>query len=83
MKLKSALFTAFVALTVSMPAMAQDNGGSGGQGDGQQFQARKQQILDKLHAMETCVQAANSPQDLRACRPAHGQGGQDSSGGNQ
>lgn len=35
----------------------------------ERFMEHKQHILERLHQTEQCVQAAQTPQELKSCRP--------------
>ncbi len=85
--MKKVLFIV-ITLFLSAPIFAQQQGGAqdeqqGGQGQNQQrFQERKQKILErmndrlqKVQANINCVNQAQNPKELRACRP-QGQGNQ-------
>jgi hypothetical protein len=74
---------AAIALALIIPSIAWCQGAPGGgqAGDGQQFQERKAEILKRIsdrlaeiQQRQSCVQAANNPEALRACMPHRGEG---------
>jgi uncharacterized protein YdeI (BOF family) len=76
-------------LLISSLAFAQQQGGQAqsgqGQNRGQKFQEMKQRLLDRidqrintLQDAKSCVDQAQDPQALKACRPQHNEGDQKS-----
>jgi hypothetical protein len=71
-----------LALTIPSVAWCQSGAPGGGQaGDGQQFQQRKAEILKhisdrlaEIQQRQSCVEAANNHEALRACMPHRGEG---------
>ena len=72
-----------LAMNLPMLAFAQQQPPQGGQGqfDPQKFQERKTRVLegidrriDTLQQAKSCVQQAQDPQALRACRPERREG---------
>lgn len=83
--MKKILFVASAVLISSTAFAQQQNGSPGEQGQNRQqkFQEIKQRMLDRidqrintLQDAKSCVEQAQDPQALKACRPQHEEGNQ-------
>jgi len=75
--MKRALFIIFGLFTIS-PAFAQQIAPSQPGTEQQKFEERKQRLINlasqpanPLHDQKDCIQKAQTPQEIRNCRPNH------------